>query len=66
MLMFCRQIVFFEMNYYFKTDSERSRVIPELRLPTINFPPDWDPKRTRQKQIKLGLNWVSASAALTI
>ena len=54
------------MNYYFKTDSERSRVIPELRLPTINFPPDWDPKRTRQKQSKFGLNWVSASDALTI
>ncbi|TFK91310.1 Serine/threonine-protein kinase [Polyporus arcularius HHB13444] len=49
--MYSLGIVFFEMNYYFKTDSERSRVLPELRLPTINFPPDWDPKRTRQKQI---------------
>ena len=52
MLMFCWQIVFFEMNYYFKTDSERSRVIPELRLPSIIFPSDWDPKRTRQRQSK--------------
>ncbi|RPD79604.1 Serine/threonine-protein kinase [Lentinus tigrinus ALCF2SS1-7] len=49
--MYSLGIVFFEMNYYFKTDSERLRVLPELRLPTINFPPDWDAKRTRQRQI---------------
>ena len=44
------QIVFFEMNYFFKTDSERNKVIPELRLPSIVFPSDWDPKRSRQRQ----------------
>ena len=47
------QIVFFEMNYFFKTDSERNKVIPELRLPSIVFPSDWDPKRSKQRQSKL-------------
>ncbi|KAI0746241.1 Serine/threonine-protein kinase [Daedaleopsis nitida] len=49
--MYSLGVVFFEMNYLFKTDSERSRVIPDLRLPSIVFPSDWDPKRTRQRQI---------------
>ncbi|EJF61645.1 Serine/threonine-protein kinase [Dichomitus squalens LYAD-421 SS1] len=49
--MYSLGIVFFEMNYFFKTDSERNKVIPELRLPSIVFPSDWDPKRSRQRQI---------------
>ena len=38
------------MNYFFKTDSERHKVLPDLRRPTIDFPKDWDAKRTGQKQ----------------
>ncbi|KAI0354133.1 Serine/threonine-protein kinase [Trametes cingulata] len=49
--MYSLGIVFFEMNYFFKTESERWEVLRELRVPSINFPADWDPKRTRQKQI---------------
>ncbi|OSC98901.1 Serine/threonine-protein kinase [Trametes coccinea BRFM310] len=49
--MYSLGIVFFEMNYFFKTDSERWDVLRQLRLPTINFPSDWDPRRTKQREI---------------
>ncbi|KAI0029609.1 kinase-like domain-containing protein [Vararia minispora EC-137] len=44
-------IVFFEMNYQFRTGAERIRVIEDLRKPSIIFPQGWDPKRTRQREI---------------
>ncbi|KAI8973080.1 Serine/threonine-protein kinase [Trametes punicea] len=53
--MYSLGIVFFEMNHFFKTDSERWDVLRQLRLPTINFPSDWDPKRSRQKEI---ISWL--------
>jgi translation initiation factor 2-alpha kinase 4 len=43
-------IVFFEMNYFFKTAAERINVLGNLRDPGIFFPDDWDPLRTRQQQ----------------
>ncbi|KAL5519904.1 hypothetical protein ACEPAG_1564 [Sanghuangporus baumii] len=48
-------IVFFEMNYFFSTDSERIAVVEALRHPDINFPIDWDVNRSRQKQI---IHWL--------
>ncbi|KAI0653862.1 Serine/threonine-protein kinase [Cubamyces menziesii] len=53
--MYSLGIVFFEMNYFFKTESERWDVLRDLRLPTINFPVDWDAKRTRQREIIMRL-----------
>ena len=43
------QIVFFEMNWSFKTGSERIEVLQRLRKPTIIFPPGFN--RPRQKEI---------------
>lgn len=40
------------MNYFFKTDSERWTVLLGLRAPAVNFPSDWDNKRTGQRQSK--------------
>ncbi|KAI0777469.1 Serine/threonine-protein kinase [Trametes elegans] len=53
--MYSLGIVFFEMNYPFNTESERWAVLRDIRQPTINFPIDWDAKRTRQRQI---INWL--------
>ncbi|KAF8655998.1 hypothetical protein AX16_002818 [Volvariella volvacea WC 439] len=44
-------VVFFEMNYSFRTASERIAVIEMLRKPNIFFPDDWDITRDRQKKI---------------
>lgn len=44
-------IVFFEMNFPFKTAVERIRVIENLRKPSILFPAEWDPIRVRQRDI---------------
>ncbi|GLB36853.1 putative anticodon binding domain of tRNAs [Lyophyllum shimeji] len=49
--MYSLGIVFFEMNYTFSTGSERIAVIEDLRKPGIFFPPGWDPRRTRQREI---------------
>ncbi|KAL1938729.1 hypothetical protein VTO73DRAFT_11332 [Trametes versicolor] len=49
--MYSLGIVFFEMNYFFKTDSERWTVLLGLRAPAVNFPSDWDNKRAGQRQI---------------
>ncbi|KAA1478685.1 Serine/threonine-protein kinase [Dentipellis sp. KUC8613] len=49
--MYSLGIVFFEMNYSFSTGAERIAVIEDLRKPEIFFPGDWDPTRTRQRQI---------------
>ncbi|KAI0077507.1 Serine/threonine-protein kinase [Panus rudis PR-1116 ss-1] len=49
--MYSLGIVFFEMNYPFKTGAERIAVLDALRRPDIQFPPSWDPRRTRQRQI---------------
>ena len=48
--MYSLGIVFFEMNYFFKTVAERINVLGNLRDPGIFFPDDWDPLRTRQQQ----------------
>ncbi|EJC97866.1 uncharacterized protein FOMMEDRAFT_143407 [Fomitiporia mediterranea MF3/22] len=44
-------IVFFEMNYFFSTDSERIAVIEKMRHPDIHFPTDWDLERSKQKEV---------------
>ncbi|KAH8096907.1 hypothetical protein BXZ70DRAFT_945142 [Cristinia sonorae] len=44
-------IVFFEMNYVFSTGSERIDVLEGLRKPGIMFPPTWEARRSRQRQI---------------
>ncbi|KAI0828484.1 Serine/threonine-protein kinase [Trametes gibbosa] len=49
--MYSLGIVFFEMNYFFKTESERWDVLLGLRTPSIIFPSDWDARRSRQQQI---------------
>ncbi|KIJ60152.1 hypothetical protein HYDPIDRAFT_139699 [Hydnomerulius pinastri MD-312] len=49
--MYSLGIVFFEMNYTFSTGAERIAVIEDLRKPEVYFPRDWEPHRTRQKQI---------------
>ncbi|KAI0666498.1 Serine/threonine-protein kinase [Trametes maxima] len=49
--MYSLGIVFFEMNYFFNTESERWDVLRDLRLPSIKFPADWDARRSRQRQI---------------
>ncbi|TFY77050.1 hypothetical protein EWM64_g6962 [Hericium alpestre] len=49
--MYSLGIVFFEMNYAFSTGAERIAVIEDLRKIDVFFPRDWDPSRTRQKQI---------------
>lgn len=51
--MYSLGIVFFEMNYLFKTGAERINVLGNLRESGIFFPDDWDPVRTRQQQSKL-------------
>ncbi|EIW85919.1 hypothetical protein CONPUDRAFT_114006 [Coniophora puteana RWD-64-598 SS2] len=49
--MYSLGIVFFELNYFFSTGSERIAVIEDLRKPEIYFPRDWENSRSRQKQI---------------
>ncbi|KAI0051565.1 Serine/threonine-protein kinase [Auriscalpium vulgare] len=49
--MYSLGIVFFEMNFAFSTGAERIAVIEELRKLDVLFPQDWEPHRTRQKQI---------------
>ncbi|KAI0635341.1 Serine/threonine-protein kinase [Trametes polyzona] len=49
--MYSLGIVFFEMNYFFKTESERWSVLLGLRNSDVTFPSDWDPRRARQQQI---------------
>ncbi|KAI5119391.1 hypothetical protein M0805_005934 [Coniferiporia weirii] len=44
-------VVYFEMNYMFRTASERIFVIENLRHPDIIFPSDWDAKRSHQREI---------------
>ncbi|VDB92332.1 unnamed protein product [Peniophora sp. CBMAI 1063] len=44
-------IVFFELNFRVSTGAERIKVLEDLRRPEIRFPSDWDPKRTRQREI---------------
>ncbi|KAF9445879.1 Serine/threonine-protein kinase [Macrolepiota fuliginosa MF-IS2] len=53
--MYSLGIVFFEMNYMFRTGSERIAVIEDLRKPGIFFPATWDLHRTRQRQI---IDWL--------
>ena len=48
--MYSLGIVFFEMNYPFKTGAERINVLGNLREPEVFFPDDWDPLRMRQQQ----------------
>lgn len=47
--MYSLGIVFFEMNYMFKTGAERVAVLQQLRQPEIIFPSDFD--RPAQKKI---------------
>ncbi|KAH9846907.1 Serine/threonine-protein kinase [Lenzites betulinus] len=49
--MYSLGIVFFEMNYFFKTESERWDVLLGLRNANVIFPNDWDARRSRQQQI---------------
>ncbi|PPQ64064.1 hypothetical protein CVT24_008877 [Panaeolus cyanescens] len=49
--MYSLGIVFFEMNYFFSTGSERIAVLEDLRRPSIIFPLSWDTHRTRQRDI---------------
>ncbi|KAK7057453.1 kinase-like domain-containing protein [Favolaschia claudopus] len=49
--MYSLGIVFFEMNYKFSTGSERIAVIEGLRQPIVVFPPTWDSRLIRQRQI---------------
>ncbi|KAF9065023.1 kinase-like domain-containing protein [Rhodocollybia butyracea] len=53
--MYSLGIVFFEMNYIFSTGSERISVLERLRKREVHFPTDWDPLRTRQREI---INWL--------
>lgn len=47
------------MNYMFSTRSERIVVIENIRKPGIYFPPDWETRRSRQRQSKFVFLWVS-------
>ncbi|OBZ78007.1 Serine/threonine-protein kinase gcn2 [Grifola frondosa] len=49
--MYSLGIVFFEMNYFFSTASERVVVLEDLRKPAIIFPSGWEPHRMKQRQI---------------
>ncbi|KAI0320013.1 hypothetical protein OF83DRAFT_1275377 [Amylostereum chailletii] len=49
--MYSLGVVFFEMNHFFSTGSERIVVLEDLRKPGIFFPQDWDASRTRQRTI---------------
>ncbi|KAL4251194.1 non-specific serine/threonine protein kinase [Abortiporus biennis] len=49
--MYSLGIVFFEMNYSFTTGAERIAVIEGLRNTKIFFPPTWETRRNRQRQI---------------
>ncbi|KAF5357565.1 hypothetical protein D9757_013020 [Collybiopsis confluens] len=53
--MYSLGVVFFEMNYSFSTGSERISVLERLRKPEVQFPPSWDPSRSRQREI---INWL--------
>lgn len=53
--MYSLGIVFFEMNYTFSTGSERIAVLENLRKSEILFPSDWDPLRTKQREI---ISWL--------
>ncbi|KAG7440064.1 Serine/threonine-protein kinase [Guyanagaster necrorhizus] len=49
--MYSLGVVFFEMNYFFTTGSERISVIEALRRPEIIFPDSWDSLRLPQREI---------------
>ncbi|KAH9943970.1 hypothetical protein B0H21DRAFT_747282 [Amylocystis lapponica] len=53
--MYSLGIVFFEMNYLFSTGAERIAVLEGLRKPGVYFPADWEPHRSRQRQI---ISWL--------
>ncbi|RLV92479.1 eIF-2-alpha kinase GCN2 [Spathaspora sp. JA1] len=49
-------IIFFEMCFNLSTGMERAKILNGLRLPSINFPSNFNQKPTEQKIIKLLLD----------
>lgn len=54
--MYSLGIVFFEMNFSFRTQSERIVVLEKLRKPEIIFPETWS-GRILQRQSQLIVSW---------
>jgi eukaryotic translation initiation factor 2-alpha kinase 4 len=60
--MYSLGIVFFEMNFSFRTQSERIAVLEELRKPEVVFPDAWQ-GRHQQKQSESSSDLFKAESA---